>query len=1097
MKTIFRYIILCAALSFTAGCVQEEIAEDFSVEITARIDAGADTRTTLSGLEDGMYYPLWSAGDEIAVYADSDKDPSKFTLISGTGTKTASFSGTRSGQDYLAVYPYDIAGTVSDGTVSVTIPAVQKYVKDSFGPGAFPMIAAGSSKDGLTFMNLCSVLKVTFTGKAAVRSVTLKANDKNTFMSGPASAVTGHTAEAESLLTMSAGGSDSVMLETKGLEVSEDSPADVYIVIPSQTYKGGFTIEVDTYTEKVTKKISSDLTFERSQIRAIKDFRLDSEVPAIIPEAVPDNEIWYETQSQTILYFAVDSPFNANIVSNEYSSGVGVITFDAPVTEIRSSAFAYQQDLTSVFLPSSIEKIGVSAFYGCVNLETAVINSEGLSIEEDYSTSNPFQNCCKLSEFKGPLSSEDGRCLIIDESVYSFAPAGIEEYTVPSGVKTIKKSSFAETELKIVTLPEGLEGIETHAFQCKSYTDTQIESSLEYVYLPSTLKYVDGYAFIYNNQIKAFYGDNEFVTDDNKALVASNYNGTGYKTLFTYASGSDAAEYTVPEGVEAIESYAFYYATALKKLTFPDSFERIFSGHAFEGTTNIEEISGKYVLDDKRSMVVDGTLVMVAGAGLTKYVTPDAATVLAAQVLGFKDDIVEYVISDSVTEVEGYGYLFNQSPNVETITVSARMSYLGYDPFDHSLFVTPKLKTVYCRAPIPPVVYHNTGVYDFEDLTIYVPEESLDLYKSSSGWKPYEKYLKPYDYGDLSEFYPDCYISSDYSQDGKVKTLQTASKGNGIDIVLMGDAYSDREIADGSYEDDMEYMYEKLFTEEPFMTHKDMFNVYYVNVVSMTEGYDYAGAALGGYFGDGTLVGGNDNKCFEYAMKAVSEERMDEVLIIVAMNSNAYAGTCYMYYPGTVTGTYGSGPAVAYFPKGDNPETFAQLLHHEANGHGFSKLADEYAYENMGAIPEAEVTATRDQQTNWGWWKNVDFTSDPEQVRWSYFLEDTRYADEGLGVFEGGLTYWNGVWRSTENSIMRYNTGGFNAPSREAIYYRIHKLAYGDAWEYDYEEFVKYDAINRASSASAPQKSRRNYVEKPLEPTAAPVVVRKSWREAR
>jgi hypothetical protein len=80
---------------------------------------------------------------------------------------------------------------------------------------------------------------------------------------------------------------------------------------------------------------------------------------------------------------------------------------------------------------------------------------------------------------------------------------------------------------------------------------------------------------------------------------------------------------------------------------------------------------------------------------------------------------------------------------------------------------------------------------------------------------------------------------------------------------------------------------------------------------------------------------------------------------------------------------------------------------------------------------------------------------------------------------------------------MRYNTGGFNAPSREAIYYRIHKLAYGDSWEYSYEDFVEYDAVNRSTSSSAPQKARRNYVEKPLEPTAAPVVVGKSWRDAR
>ena len=41
------------------------------------------------------------------------------------------------------------------------------------------------------------------------------------------------------------------------------------------------------------------------------------------------------------------------------------------------------------------------------------------------------------------------------------------------------------------------------------------------------------------------------------------------------------------------------------------------------------------------------------------------------------------------------------------------------------------------------------------------------------------------------------------------------------------------------------------------------------------------------------------------------------------------------------------------------------------------------------------------------------------------------------------------------------NKGKFNAPSREAIYYRIHKLAYGASWKYDYETFVSWDAKNR------------------------------------
>ena len=77
----------------------------------------------------------------------------------------------------------------------------------------------------------------------------------------------------------------------------------------------------------------------------------------------------------------------------------------------------------------------------------------------------------------------------------------------------------------------------------------------------------------------------------------------------------------------------------------------------------------------------------------------------------------------------------------------------------------------------------------------------------------------------------------------------------------------------------------------------------------------------------------------------------------------------------------------------------------------------------------------------------------------------SRYADEKLGAYEGASTYAKDIWRPTENSMMRGNNAPFNAPSREAIYYRIHKLAYGDDWEYDYEEFVKYDEINRNAAS--------------------------------
>ena len=357
------------------------------------------------------------------------------------------------------------------------------------------------------------------------------------------------------------------------------------------------------------------------------------------------------------------------------------------------------------------------------------------------------------------------------------------------------------------------------------------------------------------------------------------------------------------------------------------------------------------------------------------------------------------------------------------------------------------------------------------------------------------------DYEDISDFIieklgkveSDEYESIDYSQDGKVKILQTATKGKGIDIVLMGDAYSDRLIADGTYDCTMNTAMEKFFSVEPYKSFRDHFNVYAITAVSKNEKYDIGlETAFSGEFGDGTHVGGNHSKVIEYGLKAIDYERMNEAMLVVMMNSTSYAGTCYLYSP-SVEKDYGPGLSISYFPIGIDDTALEQVLNHETNGHGFAKLADEYAYMSMGTVPSNVVSSTQNMQTKYGWWKNIDFTSDTSTILWAKFIADERYANENLGAYEGADTYWNGVWRPTENSIMRYNTGGFNAPSREAIYYRIHKLAYGDSWEYDYEEFVEWDAINRTAAAVAKRKAAKPAI---YQPTHAPIVVNKSWRDS-
>ena len=293
----------------------------------------------------------------------------------------------------------------------------------------------------------------------------------------------------------------------------------------------------------------------------------------------------------------------------------------------------------------------------------------------------------------------------------------------------------------------------------------------------------------------------------------------------------------------------------------------------------------------------------------------------------------------------------------------------------------------------------------------------------------------------------------------EASVLQEATEGNGIDIVLMGDAFSVQEINDGTYESVMEDVMDYFFDVEPFRSYRHLFNVHMVTIASEQSGYaEGIDTPLQCRYGDGNSITGSDASAFRYARLAVPEERMDEALVIVVLNSDTFGGTCYMYPPDK--GDSANGISVAYIPAVDMKIHLRGLVQHEACGHGFAKLADEYFDPSAPGL-SSEMKQKMKENEKYGWWSNVDFTDDPSEVKWAHFLSDPRYEGENLGVFEGARGCSSGIWRASYQSIMKDNSGEFNAPSREIIWRRIHRLAYGDAWEYSYEAFAEYDRINR------------------------------------
>ena len=342
----------------------------------------------------------------------------------------------------------------------------------------------------------------------------------------------------------------------------------------------------------------------------------------------------------------------------------------------------------------------------------------------------------------------------------------------------------------------------------------------------------------------------------------------------------------------------------------------------------------------------------------------------------------------------------------------------------------------------------------------------------------------------ITQLPANAYHSQDMSQDGKVTPILKHKKGNGVPIVIMGDGFLDRDITSGKYREATNKAIDGLFSMHPMKALKDYFDVYEVNAVSYNDYFtSTSSTAFSSRFTSftSTEIKGDDSKVKEYAKKAIDEKRIDDALIIVLINDNRYAGTCSMCMDSKES-DIPNGNSIAYVPLSESNEEqmmFSTVLCHEAIGHGFAKLADEYDNIIYEKIPDDEKQDIINRQKAGGY-RNVALDPDVTKSYWADFAADSRYNSERLGCYEGGATYALGVYRPTENSIMNDNIGGFNVAGRVMIYKRCMKIALGKSWNFNLADFITFDLENGKATSNkrnAPAKRSGNF-----RPLAAPKV---------
>jgi hypothetical protein len=318
----------------------------------------------------------------------------------------------------------------------------------------------------------------------------------------------------------------------------------------------------------------------------------------------------------------------------------------------------------------------------------------------------------------------------------------------------------------------------------------------------------------------------------------------------------------------------------------------------------------------------------------------------------------------------------------------------------------------------------------------------------------------------------DGYSSQDYSADGKVVQLNTSTQGKGIPIVLMGDGFQDRDIHDGTYAQVMNQAMENLFSEEPLHSLRDYFDVYAVNVVSkhniFGEGYETALHTMPSHQ---TMAISMDTKTVMTYVRRVEAVDSLNTFSVVILNTNMHRGVTYMFFNPEEDPPVNYSISLCPIIDSLKSETFRTVLVHEAVGHAFAKLGDEYVRAGEGSATESDAKWLHERH-GYDLYLNVDSERDTAKVIWSRFVNDPAFADEHIGTYEGAYTFYKGMFRPTEESMMRSNDAPFNAPSRQAIYNRVMLLATGQ--KPTYEAFVAFDREHRPTLWSYRSRTRQS-----------------------
>lgn len=266
--------------------------------------------------------------------------------------------------------------------------------------------------------------------------------------------------------------------------------------------------------------------------------------------------------------------------------------------------YVYLGDINAkiIHIPDGVSLVKSDAFKNCDDVEVIYVPNSVKEIED-----GAFEGLKNLYRFESEYASEDGRCLVIKNTLVGFAGKDILEYTLPSCITNLAPMVFSlNKHLYAIDIPFGVRTIGYQAFWgCEK---------LEKIVLPDSINVIGNSAF---------------------------------------GGCASLVKIIIPDSVKVVGDSAFDYCTQLEEVTLPENLFAI-TGSLFSNCNKLKTINSPLVSKDESSLIVDGVLVdYIELKKNSRCVIPNGVKKIAKCAFHGNKNIISVVISQSVTDIGG------------------------------------------------------------------------------------------------------------------------------------------------------------------------------------------------------------------------------------------------------------------------------------------------------------------------------------------------------------------------------------------------------------------------------------------------------------